>query len=300
MISSVLATVRKASLGFSVFATISIILLSAFPTKAGITITQSTCPIVIDQPGTYLLTTDVGPCAPGVDGIDISASNVTLQLAGHTITGTATAGTCDNAFGISIFSSGPMLTNVNVLGPGTINNFVLGFDAANSANSSVKFVKVNANCPDLGFAEGIEIDPPGVHWTLQGNVVRGPGDSTAGIVLFQVNNNIVVQNNVNDSFSFVDSSNNVIVNNTASDNDGGIFLITVTLGSNNNQVSANTTSNNGANGGLVITVGSGGNHISGNKSFNNLPFDTEDDNPNCGTNTWQGNKFNLASQPCIH
>jgi parallel beta-helix repeat protein len=300
MTSNLLATIRKASLSLSLVATISIILLSASPARAGITITQSTCPIVIDQPGTYILATDVGPCAPGADGIDISASNVTLHLAGHTIAGTATPGTCNNTLGISIFSSGPMLTNVNVLGSGTINNFVLGFDAANSANSSVKFVKVNANCPDLGFAEGFEIDPPGGHWTLQGNVVRGPGDTTAGIALFQVNNNIVVQNDVNDSFSFVDSSNNVIVSNTASDNDGGIFLITVTLGSNNNQVSANTTSNNGANGGLVITVGSGGNNISGNKSFNNLPFDMEDDNPSCGTNTWRGNKFNLASQPCIH
>jgi parallel beta-helix repeat protein len=299
MTSSVLATIRKASLGLSLLATISIILLSASPAKAGITITQSTCPIVIDQPGTYLLATDVGPCAPGVDGIDISASNVTLQLAGHTITGTATAGTCDNAFGISIFSSGPMLTNVNVLGSGTINRFALGFDAANSANSSVKLLKVNADCPDLGFAEGIEIDPPGGHWMLQGNVVRGPGATTAGLVLFDINNNTVVRNDVNDSVSIVDSSNNIIANNTASDNFGGIFLITVTLGSNNNQVSANTTNNNQG-GGLAIVVGSVGNTISGNTSFNNTPFDMEDDNPSCGSNRWQGNHFNTASQPCIH
>jgi parallel beta-helix repeat protein len=301
MTSNLLATIRKARLSLSLLATISSILLSASPAKAGtaITITQSACPIVIDQPGTYFLAKDVGPCAPGADGIDISASNVTLQLAGHTITGTATAGTCDNALGISIFSSGPMLTNVNVLGSGTINNFALGFDAANSANSSVKFVKVNANCPDLGFAEGFEIDPPGGHWTLQGNVVQGPGDTTAGIVLFRVNNNTLVLNNVNDSVSIADSSNNVIVNNTASDNFGGIFLITVTLGSNNNQVSANTTSNNQF-GGLTIFGGSVGNNISGNKSFNNTPFDMEDDNPNCGTNTWQGNHFTTASQSCIH
>jgi parallel beta-helix repeat protein len=299
MTLSVLATIRKVSLGLSLLATISIILLSASPAKAGITITQSTCPIFIDQPGTYLLATDVGPCAPGSDGIDISASNVTLQLAGHTITGTATPGTCDNALGISIFSSGPMLTNVNVLGSGTINSFLLGFDAANSANSSVKFVKVNANCPDLGFAEGFEIDPPGGHWMLQGNVVRGPGATTAGIVLFDVNNNTLVLNNVNDSVSIADSSNNIIANNAASDNDGGIFLITVTLGANNNQVTGNTTSNNQF-GGLTIFEGSVGNTISGNKSFNNTPFDMEDDNPNCGSNRWQGNHFNTASQPCIH
>ena len=300
MTSSVLATIRKASLGLSLLTTISIILLSASPAKAGITITQSTCPIVIDQPGTYFLATDVGPCAPGVDGIDISASDVTLQLAGHTITGTATAGTCDNALGISIFSSGPMLTNVNVLGSGTINRFALGFDAADSSNSSVKFLKVNANCPDLGFAEGIEIDPPGGHWMLQGNVVRGPGPTSAGIVLFEVNNNVVVRNDVDDTFSIVASSNNIITNNVGSDNTGGMFLITFRgLGSNNNQVSANTNSNNqGA--GLVILEGSVGNTISGNKSFDNTLFDMEDDNPNCGSNRWHGNHFNTASQSCIH
>ena len=298
MTSNVLATVRKASLGFSLLATISIILLSASTAKAGttLTITQSTCPIVIDQPGEYSLATDVGPCAPGADGIDIAASNVTLHLFGHTIAGAATVGTCDNALGISISSSGSMLTNVNVLGPATINNFVFGFNAANSANSSVKFVNVNANCPDLGGATGLEIDPPGGHWTLQGNVVRGPGDTTAGIVLSQVNNNIVVRNNVNDSITMFRSDNNVIVANTANDNFGGIIL----LGSHNNQVIANTTSNNRDFSGILIFGNSGGNNFSGNKSFNNLPFDMEDDNPNCGTNTWQGNKFNLASQPCIH
>jgi len=69
---------------------------------------------------------------------------------------------------------------------------------------------VNANCPDLGFAEGFEIDLPGGRWMLQGNVVRWPGPFSTGIVLFQVNNNVVVRNDVDDSFSFVASSNNVI------------------------------------------------------------------------------------------
>lgn len=61
-------------------------------------------------------------------------------------------------------------------------------------------------------------------------------------------------NNVNDSVSIADSNNNVIANNTASDNFGEIFLITVTLGS-NNKVYANTTSNNGAFSGLTTFCG---------------------------------------------
>ena len=119
--------------------------------------------------------------------------------------------------------------------------------------------------------------------------------------MFEVNNNVVVRNDVDDSFSFVASSNNVITNNVGSNNTGGMFLITFQgLGSNNNQVSANTNSNNQGGSGLVILEGSVGNTISGNKSFDNTVFDMEDDNPNCGSNRWQGNHFNTASQPCIH
>jgi parallel beta-helix repeat protein len=187
-----------------------------------------------------------------------------------------------------------MLTNVNVLGSGTINNFAFGLHAENSANSSVKFVNVNANCPD--GATGFEIDTPGGHWMLQGNVVRGPGDTSAGIVLFQVNNNVVVRNDVNDSITIFRGSNNIITNNVGNDNFNGIFL----LRSNNNQIHANTTSNNVDNSGIWIFEGSVGNTISGNTSFNNSPFDMEDDNFNCGGNRWQGNHFNTASQPCIH
>src|SRR5207245_10281329 len=51
------------------------------------------CPAaVITQPGNYVLAGDVGPCAPGTDGIDIEASNVKLHLNGHTIAGTACGG----------------------------------------------------------------------------------------------------------------------------------------------------------------------------------------------------------------
>ena len=82
----------------SVLLVLVVPLLTGRPAKAGttITITQSTCPIMITQPGEYDLATDVGPCTPGTDGIDILASDVTLHLDGHTIKGSATAGTCNS------------------------------------------------------------------------------------------------------------------------------------------------------------------------------------------------------------
>ena len=89
------------------------------------------------------------------------------------------------------------------------------------------------------------------------------------------------------------------MNNTANDNEGGIFFGTHTTGSNNNEIHANTTNNNSVGGGLTIALGSTANNISGNESLNNLSFDMEDDNPTCDSNKWEGNHFNTANQPCI-
>src|ERR1700730_13056357 len=152
MIRNVLATVRKARL--CPLAAFLFILLCTTSAKAGTTITQSTCPVLIAQAGDYSLGTDVGPCMPGVDGIDIVASAVTLHLNGHTINGSADPGTCNNSQGIHVGlpSPAPMLSLVHVLGDGTINNFQSGFLAENSAGSFVKFVTVTADCGNLfGF-----------------------------------------------------------------------------------------------------------------------------------------------------
>lgn len=142
---NLLATVRKARLGLTLLAAISIHLPSAPPAQAGTTITQSTCPVVIALPGEYDLATDVGPCLD--DGIDITASGVTLHLNGHTIT---YASRCDFPLAgihVGLPTPTPMLSRVRVLGPGTIRNFQFGFLAENSAGSFVKFVTVdNTQC----------------------------------------------------------------------------------------------------------------------------------------------------------
>ena len=104
---------------------------------------------------------------------------------------------------------------------------------------------------------------------------------------------------MNDTISLADSNNNVVVNNIADDNAGGIALQTFTTGSHNNEIHANTTNNNNSNSGLTIQSGSTGNSVTGNYSFANLPFDMEDDNPACGTNKWRGNHFGKANQSCI-
>jgi parallel beta-helix repeat protein len=294
------ATIRMATLGLGLLAAISIPLLWASPTRAGTTLTSSMCPVVIAQSGEYDLATDVGPCPPGVDGIVIQASAVTLRLNGHTISGTATSGTCNSSNGIRVGLPAPMpmLSQVRVLGDGTISNFSVGFRAENSAGSFVKFLTVTAQC--FSGSDGFLISAPGGQWKLQGNVVREPAASSIGIFLGGVDDNDLVRNDVNNSIFLVNSSNNTVVNNTASDNMGGIFVFSSTTGSNNNEIHANTTTNNASGGGLTISSGSSANNITGNKSFNNNPSDMEDDNPNCDSNKWEGNQFGTANQPCIH
>jgi hypothetical protein len=293
-----LIAIQRARLVLVLLAAVSITLLWASPAKAGTTITQSTCPVVIAQPGEYALGTNVGPCLPGVDGIDIQASNVTLHLNGHTITGS-----CDpNAIGIHVgmAMSPTTLTQVRVLGTGTIIGFTNGFVADNSAGSFVKFVTITPNCSAVSSI-GFDIHAPSSQWKLEGNVVLEPANNrnnSAGIVLGRTASGVtdcdVVRNNLNDSIS-VHGNNHNIINNTANDNMGGIFVT-----GNNNEIHANTTDNNNGAPGIQVFSGASGNNISGNTSLNNTPYDMEDDNGNCGTNKWKGNKFNIANMPCIH
>ena len=300
---NMLIAIQRARLTLVLLAALSITLLWASPAKAGTTITQSTCPVVITQPGDYTLGTNVGPCAPGVDGIIIAASNVTLHLNRHTISGTAISGTCNSSNGIHVMGTSSLfpLTLVRVLGTGTITNFGTGFLAENSAGSYVKFVTVTANCPPTDPTSfGFHIVASSSQWKLEGNVVREPGDNSAGIVLRTGANDCdLVRNNVNDTIS-VNSNNNNVINNTANDNVDGIFVT-----GNNNEIHANTTNNNSDHGlwlsqNMISGTFASGNNISGNTSLGNPIFDMEDDSANCGTNKWRGNKFKTANMSCIH
>ena len=283
MTRSLLVAIRRSRLGLPLIVALCITLLCASPAKAGTVITQSTCPVLIAQSGDYTLGTDVGPCLPAVDGIDIMASGVTLHLQGHTITGT-----CGSSIGIHVIGTPVVpLTMVRILGTGTVSTFYTGFQADNSGGSFVKFVTVASQCP---FGNGFYIPLTSSQWKLDGNTVQAP--STSYGIILRGSDNDLVRNNVSDTIS-VDSDNNVIVNNTASDNGGGIFV----EGS-NNDVHANTTNNNSGGNGIWLFLGSG-NNITGNTAQGNSPYDLEDDNPNCGTNTWEGNKFANANMSCI-
>jgi len=276
-------------------------LLYAAPASAAATkIKQSGCPVMITQPGDYELATDIGPCAASTNGIVIRASNVSLQLKGHRIIGSTDPTSCNSGFGIKVGFLPDAVASVRIFGKGSVENFFAGLFAQNSADSFVKDLTVTGDCANLGFSYGFFFDSPGTNWKIEGNVVREPGLSSTGITLYGTDNNVVVRNDVNDSISLWDSSHNTVVNNVASDNTGGIFLLSLGVGpgSNDNQIHANTTTNNTNSAGLWIVMGSG-NTITGNKAFGNTTLDLRDDNPACGTNHWHGNQFGIANQACI-
>ena len=302
MMHNLFATIRNARPSVNLVAAISFILLCTSSAKAGTMITQSTCPVVILQSGEYDLATDVGPCLPGVDGIDIVASGVTLHLNGHNIIGSADPTVCNASDGIHVGlpAPTPMLSQVRVLGPGTISNFgapsaSAGFFAENSAGSFVKFVTVTCPVGSVGFF----IAGPGGQWKLQGNVVReGPPNDFCNILLINADDNELVGNNLNNAIC-ISSSNNTVVNNTINDGANGIETRGLTT---NNEIHANTINNNKPFSGITIAASSTANNITGNKSFGNSPYDMEDDNPGCDSNKWEGNHFDAgsASQSCIN
>jgi len=223
----------------------------------------------------------------------------TLHLDGHNIIGSASETACNSSVGIRVgLPALPMLSQVRVLGTGTISNFFIGFRAQNSAGSFVKFVTVTAACANF-FSFGFQILGPGGQWKLQENVVREPGLTSEGILLQNIDDNDLVRNDVNDTIGVFASNNNTVVNNVASDNQGGIEFGFFGLPSNNNEIHANTTTNNSTGSGLAIDVGSTGNNVTGNSAFNNSPFDMQDNNSGCDNNKWQGNHFGIANQPCI-
>jgi parallel beta-helix repeat protein len=235
------------------------------------------CPTVITQPGTYKVANDLH-CF-NTNGIDIRADNVTLMLGGHTITQDAAhfgfAGRGVNA-GVGLATGN---SNVQIFGPGTITGFNRGVDFEQVSNSLVKNVTTTGNffgfAVNGGFSAGCGASCPST-----GNLFRG---------------NISTLNNQH-GFTMNGATNNVFNANDASSNGAHGFLLFVASG---NNVQGNTFNNNGQSG-IIIASGTGtGNNLHQNTAQNNGIVDLEDDNPNCGSNTWNQNIFGTASQPCI-
>jgi parallel beta-helix repeat protein len=184
----------------------------------------TTCGTMISNPGHYVLANDLLNCT--ADGVDINASNVELDLAGHQISGGA------SGVGIEIFAS-----HVRILGPGTINSFSVGV-LANFGSRNVDVAGVTSNGGAVGFIarfaevtwsgntasgneNGFELLPAD-NCELRGN--RATGNSQAGFIISgnndRIHMNVALNNGITGisvSGAQIDVVSNVALGNTMFD-----------------------------------------------------------------------------------
>jgi parallel beta-helix repeat protein len=183
----------------------------------------TSCPFYITTPGHYYLATDL-TCGP-VDAITIQASNVHLQLDGHTLQGLS------YGHGIVALNS----TAILIHGPGTITGFQDGLEFFNVDFSNVTEVTATGNSVDgfvvIGSANNV----------FQGNVATL--NDFAGISLIHggensIVNNLLTNNEVGIDLVFADL--NTIHANTASSNTS----MGISLRGSQNEINGNTALGN--------------------------------------------------------
>lgn len=265
------------------------------------------CGQVLDKPGDYHLAQDLGPCSG--HGVVITASHVRFTLAGHTLSGVSSPGSCDMEnpqTGVDVRSPA---TGVRVSG-GTVTGFVDGISL--SADSRVTAMRVVDNC-----FWGVIVTGAG---QVDTSVVSGSGND--GIALCQAQDALVTANEVvgsrrygvsmscdvgaNDrnrvvrnilrdngapggdggGIAVFTGNDHRIVGNAISENLLGIFLLTTT----GSTVRDNTVNGN-RDAGIVLTDGAHGAVVRANTAYSNTRVDLQDDNPGCGTNDWARNLF---------
>ena len=118
----------------------------------------STC-TVINTPGTYTLTSDISAGNTATNCIQITSTNVTLEGAGHRVTGRGT--------GVYVYNSSETLSNV-VVRQVTLENWDKGIIFQNVDNSTIETntIRYNLWC-------GIELN--GSNNTIRNNVIQNNG-----------------------------------------------------------------------------------------------------------------------------
>ncbi|MCP4902256.1 MAG: hypothetical protein GY906_35265 [bacterium] len=100
-------------------------------------------PIVIDTPGSYVLTADLHVTAAGVNGIQIDVDNVTLDLGGHVVRGPGKASAGHGIYGNS-------RNNITIRN-GTVTGFDYGIFLEDSASRGLRFSDLTASHCHIGL-----------------------------------------------------------------------------------------------------------------------------------------------------
>jgi parallel beta-helix repeat protein len=230
--------------GLTALVGLSIIMLGSTGSVAPTPITQADIPLIIDQPGRYIVTENLS--APvGPPAITIQADHVRLDLNGFTLSGpiNAAADCIQGGVGLGIEVAGtPEDPVVDVrITDGAVRGFVTGIQLSNASASPLNALTVTSTC-------------------------------SCGIFLFNANDNHVNQNSASTNFGSgvcaIGSKKNKFHRNSVNDNvlgDEGFGYLFIS--SDNNVISANDISGNGVEGGFdgILLAGSNNNTIHGSK-----------------------------------
>jgi parallel beta-helix repeat protein len=209
--------------------------------------TVVTCGSQIKKSGMYRLKDD---CTGR--GINIFASDVALDLRGHTMTADK------SGMNIGIYAAD--VGNVEIRGPGVIKKFDYGIA--------------------LGEVGGIKVG----NVTIKKSTLDGVNVQLAEAVSFD---GTISENNGGVGFYEAVTGGNSFHNVRATGNpQDGIEVVD----SFETQITKSTTSNNGDDG-IFVVDGSEDNFIANNTALGNGNFDLYDGNTNCDSNIWTGNTF---------
>jgi len=264
-------------------------------------------------------------------GLTIGASNITLDMAGFTLTGNAATADgpgilVQGRTGVTVKNGTVTLWDAGVAIVGGSGNTVTGMRALDNRGTTltdfgdgIALFSSNSNrvtnnqVRNNGPYDGIGV-VGGDFNVIDSNQVADnnqASNNTSGIRLENLgfngaNDNVVTNNQVSRSGLdgiqvFAGGSRNQIKFNAvfASPRDG----INVFAGGASNVIEGNSLRSNGQSG-IRIRGAAGsfpapsGNQVLRNSSLGNGQFDLRDDNPNCGTNQWQGNQGLTLTPPC--
>ena len=120
---------------------------------------------------------NIGPCV-GSDGLDIGASNITVNLNGHTITGNSPANVTNTEYlGINLTN----VSGVTIKGPGTVQDFDAGVSITGGSGDTIKDITATANIAHVlltgsgftGFGSNGPPVTPGLYTTANCNYGDG-------------------------------------------------------------------------------------------------------------------------------
>ena len=246
-------------------------LMDAGTAKSALSVTyirQGDIPYTISQPGRYALAEDLsGP--QNAIAITILASNVTLYLNNHRLTGPASSwDACYHPFPFPETSVGIRVIGAThvILRKGFLQGFGTGVLLTNAGSSQLNSLQITQTC-----WHAIDLDASSGN-SIQDNHVSGNfGD---GIFLYRSDNNTFHANELSDNgsqsngagMSLVISHANTLTANTISRNRS--FGISIAC-SNDNQLVGNTVDHNDSG----ISGGCGDGAVSGNLFDGNLSSD---------------------------